>query len=200
MLGYYFMTGDPIARDSVIEVANFAIVRHQQYGDEVEGRPYGNYLQALVQAYRLTGDAKYYNAASSFLWNAGSAYISMVSGTEFKDAIFGKGLARFLDMKAELGQTTDGDYNKAKSLFQTLADKVYSATQSNDINATRWSDVMAYAYKHLGKNTKYLDKSKKLYSNLESSYWARGTYSHAKELTILLNNGHMVRYYRQQGL
>jgi len=200
LVGYYFMTGDRVAKDAVVELANYAYTRHFTYGDETDGRSLGNFLRTMVNAYRLTGDAKYYTGAVNSINSAISSRIAASDGTPWADGMLGKALGTFLDLKLERGQTSDADYTKAQSLLKSFADKVVNVSYPNDVNLTRWADVLAYAYKHCGNNRTYLDRAKTLYSTIETTYWGRGTYSHAKEVAILLNNGGLVRYYRANGL
>jgi len=197
---HYWMTGDLVVRDTIVELGNYAITRYTKYGDETDGRSMGNLMRSLVSVYRVTGDVNVYNAMISVLKGGVSKRVSASTGTEWMDSLVGVALGQFLEMKVGWGQSGDADFNTAQSLLNTLANKVYNASIPNDINQLRWADTLAFAYRHCGKNTNYLTKAKSLYSYQETYYWLRGTYPEAKELAIILNAGSLVRYYRSIGL
>ncbi len=131
LLHYYYLTGDPEARDAVLELAQWVIsmddgsqnlfgliddgptgfASSTAGGFHGPGRGAGNSINALMDAYRLTGSRNYLIKAEELLQRCIHPKDDVV-GNRLDDPerrwsylVFLQVLGKYLDFKAELGET-----------------------------------------------------------------------------------------------
>ncbi|MGD8239053.1 MAG: hypothetical protein PVH68_10905 [Armatimonadota bacterium] len=113
---HYYLTGDRVSREAFLEVADWAVhstwFTRMMMGDK---RGIGNLLMTHVYAYQLTGDSKYYDAATTMLDQVQEPFEGNAA------TLFVKGAGRFLDMKIDSGEI-DADYEKALEKMLLLGD------------------------------------------------------------------------------
>lgn len=160
----YFMSGDEDLRDAVMELAEWVIkmesgkdpvlglIDHGDTGLSTQtasinyhgpGRGAANSINAMIDAFQLTGDRKYLSEAEKRIkrcvhpYDDGDALGLSDPETRWSYTVFLQALGKYLDVKEELGES----------------DTMYSYAAES---------LMSYAFWMLEKEYVYLDKPEKL--------------------------------------
>jgi hypothetical protein len=185
---HYYLTGDRVSREAFLEVADWAV--HSPWFTEMmmgDQRGIGNLLMTHVDAYDMTGDREYYDAALAMVDYVKEPF-SGLGGT-----LFAKAAGRFLDTKLANGEG-DGDYRKVQEKLLWFGDLYLTLP---DDEPARWleqtclySEVLFTCYLHAPRDhpnrERYLARGNALMDAAQGRW--PGAYMPTKSLIMCFGN------------
>jgi len=195
---YGYLSGYPYVFEIVDSIADWVVTRLEaQGGLTAKVRPYSNCVRTLSTAYRLRQNPKHLEILNGLL-----AVAPLTSddpgGASWRDAMAHKALGRYLDLAAEFG--LDADISKVvRGALLAKADIILDKYDGIGIQSYRFVEVLLYAYKHSDASNPnreaYKTRALQIFAAAPEASWAKGTYSFARDLTIMGTNGNMALYY-----
>jgi hypothetical protein len=238
LLSYYCLTGDPVARDTVIGLADWVITidngsqsifgifdrRPTGFASTTVSRYYhgpgrgaGNSINALLDGYTLTRDAKYLSKAEQLIRRC----IHPKDDIENRElhniehrwsyTVFLQTLGKYLDLKAENGEIDDMyGYARASLIhyakwmlenevpYKSVLDKVEIPTETWPAQDIRKSNVFKYAAKYASEplRTELLKKSDFFFHTCLTDLLSFKTCTLTRPLVLLMTNAFMHSYFQ----
>ncbi|MHC4954674.1 MAG: exo-rhamnogalacturonan lyase family protein [Planctomycetota bacterium] len=189
----YYLRGFYPARESALTVADFA---QRRYSNSPGGdaRSLGNTLYVLVDAYRETGESKYYDAMSTLVQVSSSNI-----GSSSTRGVFPAGLGGFLRLKVDMDEKGDSDWDDALDLLTDICDAELSSgsTKTHDTMLTE-GFALAYHYapaSHANRDA-YKTKAREMWDGIvEYSLWGDDQYMPAKNLCFFATFANVWPYF-----
>ncbi|HET6427333.1 MAG TPA: hypothetical protein VFJ30_02905 [Phycisphaerae bacterium] len=204
ILTAYLLTGDRHlleAADDVRDLVAFKVANDRFAQIDTPNRDAGNNLQILLDAYLLTGEARYLNLCDKIAEAAGyDAFVTRkggrVEGDAWQFCLFLKPLARLIEVKAQLGRPDRAAVKSYLDYCRALHRRFYA--RSGSWRGGSWSllvcEVMMAAAElteEQAERKQFTDAARSAFEGIGSLVRQDGTgrYSNSKTTTMLLQGG-----------
>ena len=241
LMTYYFLTGDVQARGAVLGLADWVIrmdngdltpfrfvtraatgLASQTGSREYHGpgRGAGNSINALLDAYRLSGKAEYFDKAEALIRRCSNP-ADPIDALNLLDAerrwsylVFLQVLGKYLDCKREWNMSDHMFHYAKESLlsyarwmshhevpYSQVLDLVQYPTETWVVHDLRKSNIFEWAGKYSTgeERSKFFDKADFFYENCLRDLKKYETKTCTRPLVLLLNYGAMHSYFQLQG-
>lgn len=217
----WLISGDRTALTAALSQGRFVLSRWRKDSRDREPRAQANALQTLVSLCAALPESQWCQAAwdlgQSILeeLQEDGASTRVIASPDWQEFMRAEALLRWQSMFEPWDQlalaasgtqpsqepvrasaSTSGRPSfRAQPVLLRLCERLMKQSEALplDVNRERAADVLAGCQRQRGVHPDFLETIRTLHASLTHAYWARGTYSNAKELTILLTSGGRAR-------